>query len=383
MTNEELEILLNEEEGNALDFKRDQYAFQGANSNAKSELLKDILAFANSWRRNTAYILIGVDEVKGGRSKVVGVKDHLDDADLQQFVNSKTQRPVDFSYIPFPVAGTEIGIIEIPLQERPIYINKDFGKLKKDSTYIRRGSSTVIATPDEIARMVEASIKLKSVPQLVLDWADSEKRIVLPSPLTIHSLVLEPRLRTRAELANDPSSGYSILKSINVDPLTNQNFSQECIDYTYEKKFFKPLGGLRLHNNSEVVGERVCFVGSISKPESDGVEFRDSELIKPSQYPSIEPLSGRSPYSQEPLFDVKKNDGKWVIKISFVENARPQEEIWMLTPLLVGSKVSKTIKIEGKILADNLPTPIRSDLEIRFDVEQRPMEEMDHHQIWE
>ena len=327
MTNEELEILLNEEEGSALDFKRDQYAFQRANNNAKSELLKDILAFANSWRRNKAYILIGVDEVKGGRSNVVGVKDHLDDADLQQFVNSKTQRPVDFSYIPFSVEGTEIGIIEIPLQERPIYINKDFGKLKKDTTYIRRGSSTAIATHDEIVRMVKASTELKSVPQLVLDWADSEKRMVLPSPLTIHSLVLEPRLRTSEELANNPSSGYSILKSIG--HLTNQNFSQESIDYTYEKKFFKPLGGLRLHNNSEVVGERVCFIGSISKPESNGVEFRDSELVKPSQHSSIEPLSGRSPFSQEPFYAVQKNDGKWVIEIRFVENVRPQEEIWI------------------------------------------------------
>jgi predicted HTH transcriptional regulator len=39
----------------------------------KSELLKDILGFANAWRRATAYILIGVKEVRGGRSNVVGI----------------------------------------------------------------------------------------------------------------------------------------------------------------------------------------------------------------------------------------------------------------------------------------------------------------------
>ena len=114
MTNEELEFLLNAGEGTALDFKREQYAFQGANNSDKSELLKDILAFANSWRENKAYILIGVDEVKGGRGKVVGITDHLDDAQLQQFANSKTQRPIDFSYNPFSIEGIEIGIIEIP-----------------------------------------------------------------------------------------------------------------------------------------------------------------------------------------------------------------------------------------------------------------------------
>ena len=63
-----LERLLHEEEGSALDFKRDQYAFEGADKDVKGGLLKDILAFANAWRRTTAYVLIGVDEVKGGRS---------------------------------------------------------------------------------------------------------------------------------------------------------------------------------------------------------------------------------------------------------------------------------------------------------------------------
>ena len=51
MTNEELEFLLNAGEGTALDFKREQYAFQGANNSDKSEWLKDILAFANSCYR--------------------------------------------------------------------------------------------------------------------------------------------------------------------------------------------------------------------------------------------------------------------------------------------------------------------------------------------
>lgn len=92
-----LKKLLNEDEGGALDFKRDQYPFAGAPPEVKGELLKDILAFANTPRREDAHIIIGVEEVKGGPHRVVGVTLHLDDADLQQFVNSKTQRPVTFS----------------------------------------------------------------------------------------------------------------------------------------------------------------------------------------------------------------------------------------------------------------------------------------------
>ena len=100
-----LESLLHQEEGPALDFKQDQYPIGKGSApeiraNLKSELVKDILAMVNASREVTAYILIGVEEIKGGRSRIVGVQDHLDDANLHQLINSKTQRPVEFSYFP-------------------------------------------------------------------------------------------------------------------------------------------------------------------------------------------------------------------------------------------------------------------------------------------
>lgn len=147
------EELLNEEESATLDFKREQYKFAGATDDEKSEIIKDILIFANAWRRTDAYILIGVEEVKGGRSNVVGVTHHIDDASLQQLVNSKTQRPVTFSYEAFPFEGKQVGVITIPLQERPFYLLKNYGRLAKKVVYIRRGSSTDIAEIDEIVKM--------------------------------------------------------------------------------------------------------------------------------------------------------------------------------------------------------------------------------------
>ncbi len=149
-----LEQLLNDEEGPSLDFKRDQYPFERADNDTKSELLKDILSFANTLRPDTAYILIGVDEVKGGRSNIVGIDCHLDDAALQQFVNRKTQKPVVFSYRCFGINNVYIGVIEIPAaQECPIYLTKGFGKLESEKVYVRRGSSTDVASPEEIAQM--------------------------------------------------------------------------------------------------------------------------------------------------------------------------------------------------------------------------------------
>jgi predicted HTH transcriptional regulator len=53
---------LYESESDSLDFKRDQYKFSGASHNEKSELLKDIVAMANSWRRVDGYIVIGIED---------------------------------------------------------------------------------------------------------------------------------------------------------------------------------------------------------------------------------------------------------------------------------------------------------------------------------
>ena len=84
------ERLLHEVEGPRLDFKRDQYPLT---SNAeKGEFVKDILAFANSWRTTDAFILVGVEETKvAGKSTLVGVSTHLKDSDIQQLVKNLKQ----------------------------------------------------------------------------------------------------------------------------------------------------------------------------------------------------------------------------------------------------------------------------------------------------
>jgi hypothetical protein len=52
------EQLLHEEQGATLDFMVEQYRFAKASDDDRSELLKDILGFANAWRRADAYILV-------------------------------------------------------------------------------------------------------------------------------------------------------------------------------------------------------------------------------------------------------------------------------------------------------------------------------------
>ena len=171
-----LERLLYEEESETLDFKAQQYQFDGATDDQKSELLKDILAFANAWRRTDAYILVGVEEVRAGRSIVRGVTTQLLNQNLQQFVGSKTNRPVLFSYAPVVFEGLQVGVITIPLQERPVYLLKRYGKADPQIVYIRRGDTTAHASPDEIARMGRAFASEGSLPTLELDIYNPDGR---------------------------------------------------------------------------------------------------------------------------------------------------------------------------------------------------------------
>lgn len=160
-----MEQLLNDEESSWLDFKEKQYLFNKTDfaglsfttkqiEEEKSELLKDILAFANATivEGKDAYILIGAQEVKGGRSILKGISKHFDDADLHQFVNSKTRNRIRFSYKAYPFESVQLGIIQIPVQEQSTFINNNYGKLKGNVVYIRDGSSTVEVRPDELAQ---------------------------------------------------------------------------------------------------------------------------------------------------------------------------------------------------------------------------------------
>ncbi|MFP1888883.1 helix-turn-helix domain-containing protein [Lonsdalea quercina] len=156
VNNELLDILRYKSEGTDLDFKSEQYRFAGGNDFEKSEMLKDILAIANAWRDGMGYILLGLKENRPHLAEVVGISDSIDDSRLQQFVNSKVRPKLTFSYEEHLYEGKTIGVIIIPKQKRPFFIANDYGKLKRNVAYVRRGSCTEEAEPTEVAAMALA-----------------------------------------------------------------------------------------------------------------------------------------------------------------------------------------------------------------------------------
>ena len=111
---------------------------------------------ANTPRDQSAYIVIGVIDDNGRAGEVVGTSDHPDPARFQDIVNSRTDKPVRFSYREIGFLGVTVGLFEIPIDGNtvPIISRVDSGSLKSGIIYSRRNAQNCESTSDEIERIV-------------------------------------------------------------------------------------------------------------------------------------------------------------------------------------------------------------------------------------
>ena len=304
---------------------------------------------------------------------MLGVEEHLDDASLHQFVNGKTQRPVEFSYHVIQKEGATIGSIEIPVQKRPTYLKKRFDGLGALEVFIRDGSSTRTATPEEIAR-VGAEEVVGAVPELDLEWTDLDARHVLPSPKKMHSLILSPRLPPETFTRRRPHP-------LGTDPFSNPHYSREIIAYAADRALLTALG-LRLRNTSSVVGRRIRFIGHVVK--SDGIFIQDWFDGPPIKNRLLETHISESMFRTPHDIDlsVRELGDRWEIEVDFGD-VRPRDEAWTTNGLFIGSTNPGVAKMEGELRGDNLPQPIKCELEVHVEVERRAMAVDDIAPYWE
>jgi len=258
-----LESLLYEEESPTLDFKKEQYPFSKASEEEKSELVKDILGFANAWRRSDAYILIGVEEVRGGKSEVIGIQNHLDDHTLQQFINSLTNQPVRFHYEAATIEGKQVGVIRIEQQTRPIYLKKKYGKLDKDKVYVRRGSSTdpqKPATLDEIAQMRVEPEDIDA--NLAVVFSNPDTKELIGSHLSIEAKLYNlPPSYSIPSLPDSSRNSYGFYSTSIYR--TNHQYYRDLAHYIYVCKLFRPVR-LSISNVGRVAARNVRVEFSVN-----------------------------------------------------------------------------------------------------------------------
>jgi schlafen family protein len=365
ITKELVGRLLWEEEGTALDFKSRQYRFVSATDDDKSELLKDVLAFVNSHRREDAFILLGVREIKGGRSEIVGVDHQLDDAHLQQFVNSKVQRPITFSYTAMDYDGIPIAVLHIPQQKRPLHAVIDFGKVKRNIVYVRRGSATDVASPDEIAAMGADHTAAHTVePILEFSVFDRATGQALATTLALKSLALDaPQPQMIPDyLGRDDSLGLSQLH-------VNRDYYRRLVRFTCARTLHQPVS-LTVTNVGEVTAHDVRVVLEVS--DTDGVlSFLEKADIPDPPSTQVEFVARSFARSSARSFiNVERVSDVWRIECRFGK-IQPQGSVRLPDDLYAGSIISKDLSVDTQIFADNLSRPLKGQLHCRFEVEQR------------
>lgn len=354
------EALLNEDESESLDFKREQYLFDGATDEQKSELLKDILALTNAWRRTDAYILIGVEENKGGRSNVVGVTHQLNDASLQQFVNSKAQRPVFFLYETFSFEGVQVGIIRVSSQDRPLFLIKDYGKLKKNTVYIRRGSSTTTADPDEIAKMGVATIQQKRQPEFQVQFADISKAIGLGNEINLNSELIE---YDESEIPNVPF----FWQAIQPGKVLNQQYMKQNAKYVAEKSLLNPVRFL-LKNVGTGLASNVLM--AITHKIEKHIIVMDENRRTVHPWYNIKYMIIKS-FNDLPVM-VENQGENWTATIRF-PSIFPQQAKFSQSALYIGALEPCQIELDAFIFADGLNEPAKLPLSLNFTVVRRKL----------
>jgi hypothetical protein len=382
MDNSLFEQLLYEEESTTLDFKQEQYRFAKATEEEKSELLKDILGFANSWRRSHAFILIGVEDVRGGRSFVRGVSEHLPDHSLQQFVNNLTNQPVQFRYEAFGVEGKQVGVIRIDEQVRPIYLKRDYGKLEKEKVFVRRGSSTDPSKPaslEEIAQMRVGSGNPDA--ELTLEFADLERDESLGIYFAWDAEFCEmPSMESIPDLVRR-SQWHPTLKielsDMQFDPMNrlNEDFYRELAAYEFARRLFRPVrlfvkntGQIAAKNvHAELIVPTTIGVMVLGTPEMPDPPKRKADIINQAAMRGSRPAFMR----ERGEVTIDKNDQRFGIGIDCGDL---QPGRWIKSDIFfVGKGQTGDLALAGQVFAENLPHPKEFGLTISVNVNKTTM----------
>lgn len=137
MMRELTDIIQFENESTSLDFKAIQYKKEKFEA-----LLTDFIAMANSNTKDDKYIIIGIKHRSNGNREIIGIQeDFIDEATYQQLIIANIEPEIKFEYYPFQYEEKKLAIFHFTDCSNPPYMmQKDYGKLKKGDSFIRKGT---------------------------------------------------------------------------------------------------------------------------------------------------------------------------------------------------------------------------------------------------
>lgn len=361
MIDELLNKLRYKSEGTDIDFKSAQYRFNKGSEDAKGEILKDILAIANAWRDGPGYILIGFKDRRPHPAEVVGIAESIDDAQLQQFVNSKVKPKLTFSYEEHVYQDKPVALITIPKQKRTFHLTHAYGKLKSNVVYVRRGSSTDEAEPQEIHEMIKADSGQGDMRLSLSVLTENNENL----PETIELRYLRFTERIPDYIVQKPQGSLSSLVMLEAQLVhDNSDYWREYAKYIWvnesliQMKFvLQNRSGVQLSNAKlELVVEPL-----------DGQDYKmisGSKLPeKPKQRESS--LKGLSRFSegksQKNFYPVVENNGNELFCSMRFGSLLPGEDGRSLETLAIVPLGPGKLRLRFRVLASELATPYEID----------------------
>jgi len=335
----------------------------------KAELLKDIIAMANAWRDGTGYILVGFKDNSPHRAAIVGIREHLDDASIQQFVNSKVKPKLGFRYEERIYEGKAVGIITIPKQKRPFYLANAYGALKSNVVYVRRGSSTDEAEPPEIAKMIAADVGRGNakVELSILDAANES----LPDEMSLRFLQFETMPDYRSRNSDSPY-GFSVASLMR----ENQDYWRDVAEYL--KTHLSMIGmQFELTNRSDFALSNAKLEISIHAEDRQEIKLMAGDDLPEKPQHEWNPMTGVRSFAE-----VMSRHERFVIEDAGVEpichvrfgTLLPGETARAIDFLAVLPSMPGRIQISIRVLAAELAAPIVHE---RFMQVTGPLEEHD------
>lgn len=357
-----IQELLYRGEGPALDYKVKQYPFSGADDGQKSELLKDILAFSNAWRTETAYILIGVENNTGN---LVELDVDIDDSRLQEFVNSKTNHPVDFSYRSLLYRGVKLGLYTIPLQDRPVYARKQYGRVAPNTVFVRRGSATAIADPTEVAKMGMAAAEqvVSHAPHLIVKIVCPESGAVPELSMKYTQCVIPPKSKYRDYSAQDE---LGFIHRLGV-PMLNVDFYRELAAYLHESSGKMPFV-LEVSNEGDHFADDIQIFMTLQAAPSFSFKREGELLVKPVKGFNIKSLNSGVLIGNAQLskYSIKLSESEICLKFNLGKlqsgETRRTPRIFMINP------PETLTELKGRILSDQLRSPVVFNIPVKVDI---------------
>ncbi|TSD76151.1 ATP-binding protein [Pseudomonas sp. KBS0710] len=354
-----IDTLLYKGEGTTLDYKVQQYPHDGATPDQKGELLKDVLAFVNAWRSEPAYILIGVSNTLD----VVGLDRDLDDSRLQQFINGKTNVPVQFSYRLVKYKGLTLGLYTIPVQDRPVYAKQQYGKVLPNIVYVRRGSATDIASPTEIAKMGEAKVESTQsyAPVLELETVNANGE---PATLDFEyqNVLIDQELPDYIEYkASTPYSRFTLPSMTRI----NEDYYREKAAFIQQRAGLLSIKFL-LRNTGSSFANDVSINVEIPLSENFQVVTDHNLLPKPEKKINLLAAPKRESIynlaSSKASLDKVGNKATVVFRLGKIQSgeAVTTDRIYLIRP------PQSLTKLDVKILSDQLRAPMSLEVPIQI-----------------